>query len=83
MPKTKTPKVAKAAPAAAKQEKKEVPPCVLILFKVEGHETYRAVTKSSEDQFDKEVAIQKNHPKITEKKIFVVDRLNGTVNEKK
>lgn len=51
----------------------------LTLFKIEGHEQWRANLKTDPDAFQKEVEAQKNHPKITEQKVIVISRMTGEV----
>lgn len=51
----------------------------LTLFKIEGHQTFRASLKSDADGFDREVKNTVNYPKITEKKIIKIDRITGNI----
>ncbi len=56
----------------------------LILFRVEGHTTWRTTIFREEKQFDAYLSHpgQKNHPKVTERRIFILDTINGTVTAK-
>lgn len=49
----------------------------LTLFKIEGHETWRADIKDEKDKFEK--LMPKNFPKITEKNVIRIDRITGTI----
>lgn len=50
----------------------------LTLFKLEGHQTWRAALKSHPTSFDKEVKNwPKTSPKVTEKQTLRIDRITG------
>ena len=50
----------------------------LTLFKIEGHETWRASLSPYRDGFDREWS-NGTHPKVTHKKVYVIDRITGGV----
>ena len=49
----------------------------LTLFKIEGHETWRADIKANKEDFEK--LLPKVSPKITEKNVIRIDRITGTI----
>ncbi len=51
----------------------------LTLFKIEGHSTWRASLKIDIHAFDAEWTKGINPPKITEKKLFKVNRITGEI----
>lgn len=53
------------------------PSYYLTLFKLEGHETWRAFLGTYPDSFEKQ--LQKETPKVTEKNVLKIDRINGTI----
>lgn len=57
----------------------------LTLFKIDGHQTWRADLKGHRSGFDEMInAInQKSRPKVTEKMIIRIDRLTGGFSEVK
>lgn len=78
-----TKKVAKKV-APVKVEKKPTPSSYfLIVFQVEGREGYRAEFHSSIENFNKGFLSASNHPTISSKRIYVVDRKTGEVSESK
>lgn len=60
-----------------KPEQKKDLAYYLTLFKIEGHQTWRADLKTSPDDFEK--LLPKVFPKITEKNVIRIDRLTGTI----
>ena len=48
------------------------------LFKIEGHETWRASLSLHHDGFDREWN-DGAHPKVTDKDVFRIDRLTGQI----
>ncbi len=56
-----------------------------VLFKVEGHPNYRFSQFGKKEYFDTYLAhpAQNKHPKVIEKKWFVIDFINGTITEEK
>lgn len=63
-----------------KENKKELA-YYLTLYKIEGHQTWRADLKSEKDGFDKAWNNPDGgkHPVITEKNVIRIDRLLGTI----
>lgn len=63
--------------------KKENPACFLVLFKIEGHETYRTAIWKKPADFDAYLKQpgQVNHPVPTERKWFIIDKITGTIKE--
>lgn len=55
----------------------------LTLFRIEGHQTYRSHLGGTENSHQQSVVGAGNHPKVTEKKVFVIDRITGEVKELK
>lgn len=47
----------------------------MTLFKIEGHTTYRGHFAAAKDAFDKQ--LQPTTPKITERKVYRIDRITG------
>ena len=62
------------------QPKKELA-YYLTLYKIEGHETWRANLQANKDGFDKQwnSQTQGKVPKITDKNVIRVDRITGTL----
>jgi len=54
----------------------------ITLFKIEGHEQWRLNSAVSAEGFDEE-AKRNKYPKITDRKVFVVDRITGEMSEVK
>ncbi len=54
---------------------------VIVMFKIEGHETWRTNLFSKKEDFDIYLKKQLGHPKVTERKWFVRDLINGTITE--
>lgn len=57
------------------------PPYGLLLFKIEGHRTWRMNPVKNEEELTRYLSTQPNHPKITDKKWFSIDRIEGTITE--
>ena len=57
----------------------ETPSYSLILFKIKGHKTWRASLQSKENLFENTIS---KKTKITEKKVYRINRINGTITEK-
>lgn len=55
----------------------------IIMFTIEGHTTYRINVFNSKESFDTYLLTQPNHPKVTSRKWFTVDRVTGTITEEK
>lgn len=53
----------------------------LTMFKIEGHTTWRCVMSMDKKSFSKAVAADPNHPKITDIKILLIDRITGELKE--
>lgn len=53
----------------------------LTLFKIEGHQTWRAFLGGKESSFDDQV--QASMPKITERKVLYINRITGVISELK
>ena len=51
----------------------------IVLFKIEGLKKWRAVLLSREEDLEGSLGSD-NMSKITEKKVFIIDRLNGEIN---
>ncbi len=49
----------------------------LTLYKIEGHQTYRAVVNRAKGDFDRHLT--PGHPKIIKKEVYRIDRLNGVI----
>lgn len=67
-----------------KKYKFDDPAYYLTLFKLEGHETWRASLKMQKDGFDKEWESTQSFnggkkPKITEKNVIRIDRITGQI----
>lgn len=77
--KLKTPEQIAADKAPKSEPKKEIT-TLLSLFKIEGHNTYRVLLNKHEADFTRQIA-SPNFPKITERKVFIVDKINGTIKE--
>lgn len=54
---------------------------VVCLFKMEGHETYRAIIGGDEVQCDNQLKTQLGQNVVTSKKFFEINRLTGTFEE--
>lgn len=76
-------KDAKIAPAVKSVEKKkeEVFSTYAVMFKIEGHDSWRIGLYPTKEAFDIYLSHpgQKNHPKVTEKRWYVIDRINGII----
>lgn len=70
------------APTAPIKEEKSYNTCVL-MFTIEGHKTWRLSTFQKKEHFNVYLSKQPKHPKVTEKRWFVADRINGTITEEK
>lgn len=68
-----------------KKKKTENPTYCLVLFKIEGHETWRSSLMGKKEDFERTFAmdVKSNKPKVTENKFFIIDRLTGKVKEEK
>ncbi len=57
----------------------------IIMFKIEGHETWRVSLYKNKQDLERYLQnpLNSNHPKITERKWFIVDKINGTIIEEK
>lgn len=51
----------------------------ILMFTIEGHKTWRLNPVPSKEAWDKYLAGQLKHPKLTEMKWFVVDRITGNI----
>lgn len=58
------------------------PTWILTLFKLKGHETWRALISPTEEEFVRQTTTQ-NFPEVTETKKFVIDKIKGTIKAKK
>lgn len=63
------------------KDNKEQTEYFLLLFKVEGHNKWRVNTFPSKDAFDTYLSKQEKHPKVIERKWFVVDRIVGDITQ--
>lgn len=65
--------------------KPERPTSMILLFKVEGHNTYRSCIYRKKEDFDTYIKLVNNgkHPNVTERKWYVIDKINGTITEEK
>lgn len=64
-----------------KEVAKEIPKYFLCLFKVEGHATWRSIMVPTLEKVDDQLKNQTGKNKITERKVFVIDRTAGTLEE--
>ncbi len=70
--------------SAGKHPKKEGPKSsYAVMFTIEGHATWRISLYPGKADFDDYLSKQINHPKITAKKFFVIDRITGNITEEK
>lgn len=51
------------------------------MFKIEGHTTWRCAMSMDNKSFARAVSIDPNHPKITDIKIMLIDRITGEIRE--
>lgn len=50
----------------------------LTLFKLEGHQTWRAHLGGYKESFEKVITANAHQPKVTESQTLVIDRITGT-----
>ncbi len=81
MEKKITPKKKKVEVKPADAKKKN-PTTNLYLFTIEGHETWRVLLAQNDVEFEKQTIKQPKFPKMTGRKVFIVDKITGTVKEK-
>ena len=55
----------------------------IILYTLEGHKTWRVGIFPTKEIFDIYLQVQEKHPKVTDRKWYVVDKINGTIIEEK
>jgi len=61
-------------------DKKDAPRShYLIVFKVEGHSTYRVLTGAFVDTLERHIEASVKHPVVIEKKVYHIDALTGEV----
>ncbi len=67
------------------KKKEEVYKTFAVMFKIEGHDTWRIGLYPNKQAFDTYLNHpgQKSHPKVTERRWFTVDRINGLIIEEK
>mgnify|MGYP001564470505 CR=1 FL=1 len=51
----------------------------LTLFKIEGHSTWRSHLASARGKFERERSSWTHPPKITDKKVYRIDRVTGEI----
>lgn len=81
-----TPASAPIAPKKVFPPKKDPIAYTFTLFTLEGHETWRGHLGNDAGAFDRVVANERKQGhayKITGKKIFIIDRVNGMISEQK
>lgn len=76
----------KAAPTGVEKKKDDKPfKTYLVMFTIEKHDSWRIGAYPTKEAFDTYLNHpgQSKHPKVTERRWYIVDRINGTITEEK